>query len=115
MSRSLHNLNQAITTTIQKAFEKGFSPSQCAPAPYAHISDSQDPLFGMPAMPRPAHFAPVSDLDLANKNMLWTKISSAGIPLPLPLDSCCSVSLVSQNHATTVAKTHPNLKFTKLE
>ena len=114
MSSFSHTLNQAITTTIQSAFE-GFSPSQCAAAPSAHISDSQDPLFGMPAMPCPAHVVPVSELDLADKNILWTKISSARILLPLPLDSCCSVTLVSQNHASTVAKTHPNLKFTKSE
>ena len=115
VSSSLQNLNQTITTSIQKAFDKGFSPSPSASAPPADVSDSQDPLFGMPAVPRPLSLSSVSDLDLANKNILWTKISSAGVSLPLPLDSCCSVSLVSQNHATAVAKTHPNLKFTKLE
>ena len=115
MSSSLQNLNQTITTSIQKAFDKGFSPSPSASAPPADVSDSQDPLFGMPAVPRPLSLSSVSDLDLANKNILWTEISPVGVSLPLPLDSCCSVSLVSQNHATTVAKTHPNLKFTKLE
>ena len=31
------------------------------------------------------------------------------------MDSCCSVSLVSQNHAKTVVKFNPALQFTKLE
>jgi len=69
-------------------------------------------------MPATTPLIPVSqvlDMDLANKNILWTKITSAGVSLPLPLDSCCSVSLVSQKHAETVAKSHPNLKFTRLE
>ena len=69
----------------------------------------------MPAVPTLPSVSPVSDLDLANKHILWTKITSAGVPLPLPLDSCCSISLVSKNHAETVAKKHPNLKLTKLE
>ena len=53
--------------------------------------------------------------DLADKNILWAKVTSAGVSLPLPLDSCCSVSLVSQNHAETVVKFNPALQFTKVE
>ena len=56
----------------------------------------------------------ISDLDLANKNILWTHVTSAGIPLPLPIDSCCSLSLVSKAHAEVIVKAHPTLKSTKL-
>ena len=48
------------------------------------------------------------------KNILWTCVTSAGIPLPLPIDSCCSLSLVSKAHTEVIVKAHPTLKFTKL-
>ena len=34
--------------------------------------------------------------------------------LPLSLDSCCSLLLVSKAHAETIAQKHPQLTFTKL-
>ena len=40
---------------------------------------------------------------------------SAGVSLPLPLDSCCSLSLVSEARADIVAQKHPHLTFTKLQ
>ena len=33
--------------------------------------------------------------------------------LPLPIDSCCSLSLVSKAHADVIAQKHPHLTFTK--
>ena len=68
----------------------------------------------MPAVTPSAPLSPVSALDLAHRNILWTSITSCSVSLPLPLDSCCSVSLVSQNHAELVAKASPTLLFTKL-
>ena len=56
----------------------------------------------------------ISDLDLTNENILWTRITSADISLPLPLDSCCSLSLVSQAHANVICNAHPTMQFTKL-
>ena len=53
-------------------------------------------------------------LDLANRNVLWTSVTSAGIKIPLPIDSCCSVSLVSKKHADLLSQNCPDLKFTKL-
>ena len=38
-----------------------------------------------------------------------------GASLSLPLDSCCSLSLVSKAHADIVAQKHPHLTFTKLQ
>ena len=56
---------------------------------------SQDYLYGMPALSQLPSDVKVAYLDLANKNILWCPISSAGVSLPLPLDTCCSVPLVS--------------------
>ena len=53
-------------------------------------------------------------LDLANQNILWTSVTSAGIKIPLRIDSCCSISLVSKKHADLVSQNCPDLKFTKL-
>ena len=55
-----------------------------------------------------------SGLDLANRNILWRSVTSAGIKIPLPIDSCCSISLVSKKHADLVSQNCPDLKFTKL-
>ena len=46
---------------------------------------------------------------------MWAPITSAGVALPFPLDSCCSLSLVSKAHAEIIAQTHPQLTFTKLQ
>ena len=111
---SLVDLRQELTTSIKREVEK------CLPQPSgtpfsASADSSQDPLFGMPAITALPTKSTISAIDLANKNILWTKVSSAGVSLPLPLDSCCSVSLVSQKHADTVAKYNSNFQFTKLE
>ena len=39
---------------------------------------------------------------------------SASLELSLALDSCCSVSFCSLNHAERVQQLHPDLKMTKL-
>ena len=36
------------------------------------------------------------------------------VKVPLPIDSCCSISLVSKKHADLVSQNCPDLKFTKL-
>ena len=41
-------------------------------------------------------------------------VTSAGIKIPLPIDSCCSISLVSKKHADLVSQNCPDLMFTKL-
>ena len=40
-----------------------------------------------------------SPIDFSTKNILWTPVESVRRKLPCPLDMCCSVSLVSQEHA----------------
>ena len=79
--------------------------------PYASTESSQDHIFGMSAITALPTNSQVLAIDLADKNILWTKITSTGISLPLLLDSCCSVSLVSQQDAQTVAKINPSLNL----
>ena len=45
---------------------------------------------------------------------MWTRVNSGGIDLPLPIDSCCSVSLVSGAHADHFLQTNSQLKYTPL-
>ena len=72
------------------------------------------PLFGLPAITIPAPSAK-PEAQLHQRNILWTSVTSAGQRLPLPLDSCCSVSLVSKVHADFIASKRPNLKYCPLE
>ena len=71
--------------------------------------------YSCPAVTAILSHLSISDLDLANKHILWAPITSAGVALPLPLDSCCSLSLVSKAHAEIIAQKHPQLTFTKLQ
>ena len=59
----------------------------------------QAPAYCCPAITAIPNHITFSDLDLANKNISWTPITYTGVSLPLPLDSCCSLSLVSKPHA----------------
>jgi hypothetical protein len=52
---------------------------------------------------------------LQSRHILWVPVSSAGVKLTLPIDSCCSLSLVSQAHADIVISKRPDLKFENLE
>ena len=90
------------------------SPSR-PPAPVTSDQPSTSPpLFGLPAVTIPISSVK-PETQLQNRNILWTSITSAGERLPLPLDSCCSVSLVSKLHADFVASKRPGLKYCTLE
>ena len=70
-------------------------------------SDETFPLFGITALA-----ATVStNIDLSQKNILWAKVKTAGVAITLPIDSCCSVSLVSVDHENYVMKKLPTLIF----
>ena len=69
------------------------------------------PLFGYPMPSLATHSVEIPDL---SKKYMWAKVTSASLELSLPLDSCCSVSLCSLNHAERVQQLHPDLKMTKL-
>ena len=74
----------------------------------------QAPAYSCAAVTAIPNHLSISDLDLANKHILWAPITSARVALPLPPDSCCSLSLVSKAHAETIAQKHPQLTFMKL-
>ena len=72
------------------------------------------PLFGLTAITIPASSAKPEG-QLHQHNILWTSVTSAGQQFLLPLDSCCSVSLVSKVHADFIASKRPDLKHCPLE
>ena len=68
------------------------------------------PMFGMASL-----FTHKADLpNLANKHIMWCKVQSGGIDLSLPLDSCCSVSLCSLEHAKHMQAKYSDYKWVKL-
>ena len=73
-------------------------------------SDETFPIFGMSAFTA----AVSTNFDLSQKNILWAKVESAGVAIPLPIDSRCSVSLVSEAHANHVMKQCPTFTFERL-
>ena len=109
----LHSDMKPLTARIDKLETLPHSVSASQTASPQDIF-SQVPAFGNPAITAVPSNLQISDLDLANKNILWTRVTSAGIPLHLPLDSCCSLSLVSKAHVEVICKTHPTMQFTKL-
>ena len=68
------------------------------------------PMFGMPSLVTHKVDLP----NLANKHIMWCKVQSGGIDLSLPLDSCCSVSLCSLDHAKHMQAKYPDYKWVKL-
>ena len=70
-------------------------------------------MFGLPAVVIPATSAK-PESQLQNGNILWMSITSAGERLAMPLDSCCSVSLVSKVHADFVASKRGELTYCAL-
>ena len=65
-------------------------------------------MFGLPAVTNTAG-------KLKERHILWTPVVSAGEKRPLPLESCCSVSLVSRSNADYVASKYPHVKYQSLE
>ena len=102
--RSIHRL-------LSTKEPDGTSTSEATPSP----GHSHDHLYSMPALSQLPNRINIENFDLANKNILWCPVSSAGVSLPLPLDTCCSVSLVSKQHADKVLQIRPDLAFSRLE
>ena len=88
VKQSISSLKNDLTTSIKNEV-KGQLPQLSQVA--LNVATSQDSLFGMPAITPVPSEPRISDLNLVDKNILWTKVTSAGVSLPLPLDSCCSV------------------------
>ena len=114
-----HNVLQAISDKLDSLSVRMEHVEAVLPqSPTPRTPDQQqDHLFGLPAISSlpSALGSSVSLADLAGKHILWTKVSSAGVSLPLPLDTGCSISLVSENQTKTVARNCPTLTFTKSE
>ena len=50
-----------------------------------------------------------------NRSLMSCQVTSAGKVLQLPLDSCCSVTLCSLDHAQHIHAARPELKYKKLK
>ena len=84
-------------------------PTSNEPAAEKTTTENQkNVVFGLPAVTNTVG-------KLKERHILWTPVVSAAEKLPLPNDSCCSVSLVSRSHADYVASKCPHLKYQSLE
>ena len=116
----MHNSLQSLSVHMEK-LKRPLVPTplvgpqlpQTQGLPLALILLLQVPAYSYPAITAiPSHLS-IPALDLANKHILWTPITSAGVSLRLPVDSYYSLSLVSKAHADVIALKHPHLTFTK--
>ena len=90
------------------------TPTKPPDTPSTNPDPSGTVLFGLPAFTDPTALPVNTQTQLANRNILWTSVTSADQSIPLPLDSCCSVSLVSADHATAIITKRPSLQYKKL-
>ena len=88
-SELLQSMHELLLTSKSKENVANTS-TEAHPPP----GGSQTNLYGCPAS-LIATDLKISNFDLADSNILLCSVSSAGISLPLPLDTCYSVSLVS--------------------
>ena len=101
--------NYSSSNPMRSESQASTSASRLSPPVASDQSSLSTPLFGLPALIIPAPSAKPK-AQLHQRNILWTSVTSAGQRLPLPLDSCCFVSLVSKVHAGFIASKQPNLK-----
>lgn len=105
----------------QQAFSSPATPLSEQPPPLLEQPSTHPPesppqtspyLFSMPAVTDPNS----SELSVnLKRTILCCTVTSAGKQLQLPLDSCCSVTLCSLNHAQHIQAMRPELNFKKLE
>ena len=81
------------------------------PSSGVQSQSSNPPLFLMPTLPHSSNELSVN----LNRSILSCQVTSAGKVLQLPLDSCCSVTLCSLDHAQHIHSARPELKYKKLE
>ena len=114
MQQMFNNYMQSMMTSSMEKVESQPTAQFSCPDPQQPQALDQvlSKTFGMPAIALPNHIS-LSKLQLGKKNILWTPITSAGVPLPL--DTCCSLSLVSKAHADIVCQKYPMVQFTKLD
>lgn len=71
------------------------------------------PMFGMPTT-LPSEYVAVPS-QLKQRHIMWCKVQSSNLTLDMPLDSCCSVSLCSLDHAKRIQEQCPHLSTVRLE
>ena len=103
--------SQNSTALSSHVVEQTIQPNPSGPTP----AQSQSGVFCSPAVVQafPSQ-SQVTELNLANRHILWAPVTSAGVNLPLPLNSCCSLSLVSKTHAALISQKCSNLCYKKL-
>ena len=111
LDKILHEV-QSLSVCMEKL--EHTPPSPHPPRPPSDCQ-SKCPVFGCPAITALPSDLKIPKLDFSNRHILWTPVASAGVSLPLPLNSCCSVSLVSQSHADVICQKSPQLTYQKLE
>ena len=77
-------------------------------------ADNLGPAFGFLAITAIPNFAAVN-LNLTDKHILWTPVTLQVIKLTLPIDSCCSISLISKNRANALLQPNSIRQFTPLD
>ena len=111
-------IEQQITSSINQGFDKladklaGLTSSTTDSTLKSCDSSENDklPMFGMPSVVTNKVDFP----NLSQRHIMWCKVKSGGIDLSLPLDSCCSVSLCSLEHAKLMQEKYPSFKWVKL-
>ena len=102
LSKSTDTLSQ-LSTRVGKIGSNPSVPPVTAEVTQSNQVPRPDKTFTI--FDTPALTAAVSTIiDLIPKNILWVKVESAGVAIPLPIDSCCSVSVVSKAPANHVMK-----------
>ena len=91
------------------------TPPSPQPPPFPSDSQLKCPVFGCPAITALPNDLKIPNLDFSSRHILWRPVVSAGVSLLLPLDSCCSVSLVSQSHADVICQKSPQLTYQRIE
>ena len=110
VSTRLAKLEQQNTVSSPQTPDTPSSTVVVVPTP----GSSSQGVLGLPAISDLEHYSIDSCPDLSNRNILRTRVKSGSFSLPLPIDSCCSVSLVSGSHTDHLLASQPNLQFTPL-
>ena len=112
LTSTVSNLSSSVSKLANNAHAATQVTTSSPNVPPRAPTTSNTNVIGMPA---------VSNLEnckvnqgLQQRNILWTRVNDGGIDLPLPNDSCCSVSLVSGAHTDNLLKTNSQLKYTPL-
>ena len=103
-----NNISPRVAHACDLQTPQGHHPvpsSSTTPSTPGALSQPIPPLFSMPTLPTSSSELYVN----LNRTMLSCQVTSAGKQLQLPLDSCCSVTLCSLDHAQLIHSEGPEL------